>query len=112
MPLDIQAIQSIYGPNNTYHNGNDNYLFNDAQTYHETIRDSGGTDWVIYTGFQDYIIDLREGNGSSIGKPVYVEYGNATNDTQVFNVWIAYHAVIENASGGYGNDFIKYDLNL
>lgn len=107
MPLDIQAIQSIYGPNNTS-SGDDNYFFDDTQTYHETIWDSGGaTDWIVYSGFQDSTIDLREGMGSSIGKPVYVEYVNITNVTQVFNVWIAYDTVIENASGGSGNDFIE-----
>jgi len=107
MLLDIQAIQSLYGQNNTYHSGNDNYFFDDAQTYHETIWDSGGFDWIVYTGSQNSIIDLNEGYGSSIGNPVYVEYANNANETQVFNVWIAYHAVIENAAGGSGNDYIE-----
>ena len=105
MLLDILAIQSLYGPNNTS-SGDNNYFFDDTKTYHETIWDSGGTDWIVYTGSQDSTIDLREGHGSSIGNPVYVEYANTTNETQVFNVWIAYHAVIENAAGGSWNDYI------
>lgn len=107
MLLDILAIQSLYSPNNTYHSGDDNYFFNDYQTYHETIWDSGGTnDWLGYSGYQNSTIDLREGNGSSIGNPVYVEHANTTNETQVFNVWIAYDTVIENALGGSGNDIV------
>ncbi|MEQ1779132.1 MAG: M10 family metallopeptidase [Nitrosomonas sp.] len=102
MLLDILAIQSLYGPNNTS-SGDNNYFFDDTQTYHETIWDSGGIDWIVYTGSQNSTIDLHEGHGSSVGYPVYVEYIN-TAETQVFNVWIAYHAVIEYAGGGSGND--------
>jgi len=106
MLLDIQAIQSLYGPNNTS-SGDNNYFFDDYQTYHETIWDSGGTnDWLSYSGYQNSTIDLREGNGSSIGNPVYVKHANTTNETQASNVWIAYDTVIENALGGSGNDIV------
>jgi len=105
MPLDIQAIQYVYGKNNTYHSGNDNYLLNDSQTYHGTIWDSGGAnDRIAYAGYLDSTIDLREGMGSYIGNPVYAK--SATAKEHIPNVWIAYDVIIENAYGGYGNDVI------
>ena len=105
MPLDVQSIQYIYGRNNTYHSGDDNYLFNDSQIYHETIWDSGGgNDRIAYAGYQDLTIDLREGMGSYIGNPVYAE--SATTRDRIPNVWIAYDVLIENAYGGSGNDVI------
>ncbi|MDV6348650.1 M10 family metallopeptidase [Nitrosomonas sp. Is35] len=105
MPLDILAIQYLYGKNNSYHSGDDNYFYNDYQTYHETIWDSGGTnDWLRYDGYQSSTIDLREGMGSSIGKPVYAE--TAVTQERIPNVWIAYDTVIENAQGGNGSDFL------
>lgn len=104
MPLDILAIQYLYGKNNTYHSGDDNYGFNDYQTYHETIWDSGGTnDWIRYDGSQNSTIDLREGMGSTIGKPVYA---TAVTQERIPNLWIAYDTVIENAQGGNGNDYL------
>jgi serralysin len=105
MPLDILAIQYLYGANKKYHNNNDAYRFDDAQTYHETIWDGGGEkDEIIYAGFQNVHIDLREGEGSYIGHAVYAV--DATSEHQVPNVWIAFETAIENAQGGTGNDFI------
>lgn len=105
MPLDILAIQHLYGQNNSYHSGDDNYFFHDSQTYHETIWDSGGTnDWLGYSGNQDAMIDLREGMGSYIGNPVYAMNANAQN--WIPNIWIAYDTVIENALAGSGNDIL------
>lgn len=103
MPLDILAIQYLYGKNETYHNGNDNYIFNEDETHHGTIWDSGGTnDWFTYNGFQNSIIDLGEGMGSYIGNPVYAI--NWNTQSQVPNIWIAYDTVIENVKGGSGYD--------
>ncbi|MDO8995174.1 MAG: M10 family metallopeptidase [Sediminibacterium sp.] len=105
MPLDISAIQYLYGPNNNYHSGNDSYSFGDSQTYHETIWDSGGiNDLLSYTGIQDSSIDLREGMGSIIGNAVYALDANTEN--LIPNIWIAYDAVIENAQGGSGADLL------
>jgi Ca2+-binding RTX toxin-like protein len=105
MPLDILAIQYVYGKNTTYHNGDDNYLFDDSQTYHETIWDSGGVnDTITYAGNQDSTIDLREGMGSKIGNSVFAE--STATKNRIPNIWIAYDVTIENAYGGSGNDVI------
>ncbi|SDH48919.1 M10 family metallopeptidase [Nitrosomonas sp. Nm132] len=104
MPLDILAIQHVYGANTTYHREDNRYQYDDARTYHETIWDSGGIDWIEYSGAQIAIIDLREGEGSLIGNAVLV--GDSVSADLAQNIWIAYGAVIENASGGQGDDLL------
>lgn len=104
MPLDIKAMQYLYGAENTFHNGNNTYLFTDEKTYHETIWDSGGIDTLHYTGKRAAFIQLEEGQGSTVGNPVRAT-SNFDNVT-VPNVWIAYGTVIENATGGNNNDII------
>ena len=106
MILDIQAIQYVYGANNSYHTGDDTYSFSDATTYHETIWDAGGTDTIQYTGYWNSAIDLRSGYGSQIGWYVYVQDAYGANLYAVNNVWIAYGVTIENAIGGSGNDIL------
>lgn len=105
MPLDILAIQYLYGANKSFHNSNDNYSFSDSKTYHETIWDGGGADDLIaYTGTKNSTLDLREGMGSYIGNAVYAM--TASTQERVPNIWIAYDTVIENANGGSGSDVL------
>jgi len=106
MILDIQAIQYVYGANNSYHTGDDTYSYSDAMTYHETIWDAGGTDTIQYTGLWNSAIDLRPGYGSDIGRNVYQQSAYGINLQSVNNVWIAYNVTIENAIGGSGNDIL------
>ncbi len=106
MILDVQAIQYIYGANYSYHTGNDTYTYTDANTYHETIWDAGGTDTIQYSGFLSSTIDLRAGYGSAIGWNVYVKSAYGANLYSVKNVWIAYGVTIEKAIGGSGNDIL------
>ena len=113
MPLDIKAIQHIYGANNTFNSGHDIYHFTDTVTYHETIWDSNGNDTISYTGNQVALIQLEEGLGSFIGEPVYGI--NSSENVKVPNIWIAYDTVIENATGGSNNDTLsgnQYDNYL
>ncbi|MBK7352741.1 MAG: M10 family metallopeptidase C-terminal domain-containing protein [Nitrosomonas sp.] len=106
MPLDIWAIQYIYGANNHYHQEDTVYHYDDTKTYHETIWDSGGNDWISYAGGKEIaIIDLREGEGSYIGNSVFA-FDSAQNPDLVENIWIAYNAVIENATGGVNDDLL------
>src|SRR3989338_2668570 len=91
MILDIQAIQYVYGANNSYHTGDDTYSYSDAMTYHETIWDAGGTDTIQYTGLWNSAIDLRPGYGSDIGRNVYQQSAYGINLQSVNNVWIAYN---------------------
>ena len=73
MVLDIAAVQYLYGANTHYHAGDDTYTFNDANNYHETLWDAGGTDTIRYDGTISALIDLNPGDGSFIGQPVYVQ---------------------------------------
>ncbi len=106
MLLDIAAIQQLYGANYSYRSGNDTYSFSDSATYHETIWDGGGSDTIQYTGSRTATIDLREGFGSKIGAPVYVQNSSGATLYQADDIWIAYGAVIENATGGSGDDVL------
>lgn len=104
MLADIVAIQQLYGANYTTRNGNTVYGFNstaDQSIYDFSIAqtplaiwDGGGIDTLNLSGYnQDQIIYLTEGDYSSTGF--------MTN-----NLVIAYGTVIENATGGTGNDII------
>ncbi|HWD22274.1 MAG TPA: M10 family metallopeptidase C-terminal domain-containing protein [Burkholderiales bacterium] len=94
MPLDILAIQHIYGANLAYHTGDDVYvLANDGVM--RTVWDAGGIDTFDASTLSfETTIDLREGAFSSHGTIV----GTMTA--------VAYHTVIENAIGGAGSDLI------
>ena len=108
MVLDIAAMQRLYGANDSYHAGNDSYVYSDATQYHETIWDGGGSDAIQYSGALNSVIDLRSGTdyGSRIGLPVFVISGEGVNLYSVNNVWIANGVVIENAAGGDGDDLL------
>jgi serralysin len=101
---DIRAAQVEYGANMTTRTGDTTYGFNsntDRDWYSITsssqkaifaIWDAGGNDTLDFSGYsQSDLIDLREGNFSSVG--------GLTG-----NVAIAQGARIENAIGGFGND--------
>jgi|GEM_PF-841706 len=96
MPLDILAIQQIYGANTSYHTGNDTYTFYGASPAMAwTIWDAGGNDTLAAGAINQYnnvTLDLRDGHHSQ--SPTM--YG--------LSLAIAYGAVIENAIGGDGND--------
>lgn len=106
MVLDIAAIQYLYGANLQYHAGNDTYVYTDANTYHETIWDAGGTDTIQYTGAISATIDLNPTGASFIGQPVYVQSNGVDLGSPTPNVWIANGATIENATAGQGNDVL------
>jgi serralysin len=107
MVLDIAAMQYIYGANTTYNNGDNVYAFNGADFYNETIWDAGGTDTIVYASTVGGLIDLRQGAayGSRVGQDIEIWRGSKLLGA-VNNVWIANGAVIENATGGSGNDRI------
>ena len=109
MAFDIAAIQSLYGPNTNYHAGADTYVLPDANgtgngAFWQCIWDTGGIDTIRYDGKLNATIDLRAAtlvNGDPIA-------GGAVS--QAFSIFggftIANGVVIENASGGSGNDTI------
>lgn len=92
MPLDILAIQQIYGANMGFHAGDDNYrpALDGAR---RTIWDAGGTDLLDASDFSSAVtLDLRPG--------ALMDFGGGTI------LGVAYNVTIENATGGAGNDFI------
>lgn len=95
MPLDILAIQYIYGANTSFHTGDDAYYLKALSGNPlNAIWDAGGND-TLYVTLPSFptsagaVIDLREGRFSSIGES---------------RVAIAYNVAIENATGDEGND--------
>jgi serralysin len=103
MLLDIQALQYLYGANTTWHTGNDTYVFNEGTNYYQTIWDAGGNDTIQYISALDGArIDLRAGNFSQLGNAIHLSVGTTQQD----DVAIAFNVVIENATGGDGNDVL------
>jgi Ca2+-binding RTX toxin-like protein len=85
-----RSSDTIYGYNATA--GSNSYDFSFDNTMAFSIWDGGGTDMLDFSGFSGAtVIDLRQGGFSSTGLETY-------------NVSIAYGAVVENATGGIGND--------
>ncbi|HJQ60003.1 MAG TPA: M10 family metallopeptidase C-terminal domain-containing protein, partial [Vineibacter sp.] len=105
--LDIAVLQQRYGINNPHATGNSVYTLKDAEsavgTYYETIWDTGGTDEIRYIGTRDAQIDLNaatldySATGGGLISFVDDIHGGYT---------IANGVVIENGTGGSGNDTI------
>ena len=96
---DIEALQGLYGTNNSDRGGDDTYtvtnLLGGSTNAVATIWDSGGNDTLNTSGTNiDSQVDIRNGGKSSVG--------NGNN-----NVTIAFSAMIENAITGNGNDVLQ-----
>ena len=110
MPYDISALQYLYGANLSYNTGNDTYTFETDRPFIKTIWDAGGTDTLSVANFSlGCIIDLRPGYYSSIRIPSdAMPAGTTETYTGIYdgtdNLAIAAGVVIENATGGSGND--------
>ena len=103
MLLDIQALQVLYGANMAWETGDNTYVFLEGGRYYQTIWDAGGTDTLWYDSALDGArIDLRAGSFSQLGEPITLSDGSLQHD----DVAIAFNAVIENATGGEGNDVL------
>lgn len=101
MALDIAILQDLYGANTSYNTGDNTYEIGDEAWV--GIWDAGGNDTISYSGAEDITIDLRaatlqyaEGGGGFIS----TAQGLAGGYT------IANGVVIENASGGSGDDLL------
>ena len=103
--FDIATLQLRYGVTD-FATGDDVYMLRDVQdvgTYYETIWDSGGTDEIAYRGDFNVQIDLLAATldytptGGGVVSFVNGIWGGYT---------IANGVVIENASGGNGDDVI------
>ena len=104
MVNDIAAVQYLYGVNGGTNTGSDTCSFSDGQKYFQTIYDMGGNDTIdASTETQSVKIDLRAGNFSALGDAIHWYKGKTQMSARDF-VGIAYNSVIENATGGSGND--------
>ncbi|HEX2544404.1 MAG TPA: M10 family metallopeptidase C-terminal domain-containing protein [Ramlibacter sp.] len=121
MPLDIVALQYLYGANMATGAGNDTYRWGTNEEFFETIWDAGGIDTLDCSNqvfgcainLDDYTYssiglrrtneELRQGLDlpSWFGEPLAVDVYDGRN-----NLAIALDTVIENAVGGSGNDLI------
>jgi Ca2+-binding RTX toxin-like protein len=106
MPLDIAAMQVIYGANPHHNDGNNVYLLptsNSKGTGWTGIYDTGGMDEIKNPGNAPSIINLVaatiDNSPTGGGQPSYVD-GISGGYT------IAQNVVIENASGGAASDTI------
>jgi serralysin len=97
MPLDILAIQEIYGANMSFHAGNDTYVLKRDYAV-KTIWDAGGIDTFSAAGLPtSATIDLNE---AGISQPAdMIDDPGALSATV-----IAYNVTIENAIGSSFND--------
>lgn len=126
MLLDIQALQHLYGANTDTRAADTVYAWDTNEEMLETLWDGGGTDTLDCSN-QVFTcrIDLRDGQFSSIGlRRTDAELKEGFGLPAAFsfdelhpsvlptlydgrnNLAIAVDAVIENASGGSGNDVI------
>ncbi|WP_438976138.1 pre-peptidase C-terminal domain-containing protein [Roseicyclus sp.] len=106
MAFDIAVLQEKYGANMSTNTGNDSYVLptgNGAGTFYAAIWDAGGTDTLTHNGSAAAVLDLRAatltyapGGGGFVSYVVGI-HGGFT---------IAANVMIENASGGAGNDTI------
>ena len=107
MVYDIQAIQYLYGANNSYHTGDDVYKFDPSTPFYKTIWDAGGVDTIDISNYSlDSIISLIPGSYSKVSF-----YSQPPGDTQAWYdgtnaLGIAFGAAIENANGGFGSDIL------
>ncbi|HKS62122.1 MAG TPA: M10 family metallopeptidase C-terminal domain-containing protein [Xanthobacteraceae bacterium] len=108
MAFDIAAMQQLYGPNTTFHNGADTYVLPDgggAGTFWRCIWDTGGTDTIRYDGSFNATIDLRAATlvfGDPIAGGAMSRVGSTLGGYTIAN-----GVVIENAVGGRGNDTLR-----
>jgi VCBS repeat-containing protein len=126
MAFDIAAVQYLYGANTTFHSDDDTYALTD--TSWSCIWDCGGTDEIVYTGNIDAVINLNpatlDDTPTGGGLLSYLESTSTTVPSGATN-WATggftiagdvtnalpdqagiTGVIIENASGGSGNDEI------
>jgi serralysin len=106
MAFDIAAIQKLYGANMKYKAGDTGYALSSSKSssFWQCLWDAGGVDHIGYDGAGDAVIDLRAATlapGPNAGG--YLSQVNGTNG----GFTIAKGVVIENATGGSGDDTLN-----
>ena len=118
MPLDILALQYLYGANTSSRAGNDTYSWQPSERFLQTLWDGGGSDTIDCSNQAlPCAIDLNGGAYSSIGirstaaelrleMPSFATQADTPTYDGRNNLAIAYNVTIENAIGGRGNDVL------
>ena len=118
---DIIALQHLYGKNENLNSSDNLYEFNDNYDFHQVINDTSGIDTIsVANSERNNVIDLRGGSFSSIAPnptgfyevcPDGSSTGCGDNPHEHLNrshnsLSIDVDTVIENATGGMGNDIL------
>ena len=106
MQHDIAALQYMYGVNTTTRQGDTVYRWSSGEPLFETIYDSGGHDLLDWSNqTTDARISLVPGTWSELGAPYrwFADGGGQSPQT----AFIYFGVLIENATGGSGNDTIR-----
>lgn len=121
-PLDIAAMQYLYGARSDAHAGDDIWVIDDWTGW-LAIWDTGGNDTIVYNGTDDAVIDLApaslQAEAGGAGWLSFVKHPDRPNADRAGGFSIAgdFLAVIddingvagvliENAAGGSGNDML------
>lgn len=104
MAIDIAVLQDKYGANMSFHTGDNTYVLpstNGLGTFYSCIWDAGGVDTIVHNGSAPALIDLRAATlRVEVGGGGFLSYADG-----IFGGFtIANGVVIENATGGSGND--------
>lgn len=105
MYYDILALRYIYGDVDTAPE-NTTYVWENGQTYYETIWDTGGRDTYDASSQTSNVhLDLQPGSWSNVGSTIQM-YGAAGNvvGTKTETVFTPPEVTIEKAIGGSGDD--------
>jgi len=101
MALDIALLQQRYGVNTDYNGGDTVYTIQTTASSYQAIWDTGGVDTIQYNGAGVVTIDLRAATLlNAVGGGGYVSYAHGVHS----GFTIANGVVIENATGGNGED--------
>ncbi|XDA99949.1 M10 family metallopeptidase [Sulfitobacter sp. LCG007] len=106
--FDIAMLQMLYGANMSHETGDTVYFLpsrNASGTHFEAIWDAGGTDEIIHWSTGNARIDLR---AATLDPADGMRAGGMLSSAKGIHggYTIAYGVVIENATGGWGNDVI------
>jgi len=101
---DIYALQQMYGTNSSHNSGDTTYTLSDYSWGYQSIWDAGGTDTISHAGQStSAVIDLT---AATLSTDAYSGGGWSYTSAQTFGISVANGVVIENATGGSGNDTI------
>ena len=104
MPWDLAALQHLYGANKKTNTGDTTYKFSNTVPFYKTIWDASGNDTLDLSNFhKDLEVNLTDGELSRLSFDVD---DRRWSNKQHGNLGISFGCIIENATGGTGNDSI------